>query len=47
MARKKIYKGVVIKSFIVKGVSYKIGDIFSTNDDFTYNHFINTKRFIK
>jgi hypothetical protein len=47
MARKKIYKGVVIKEFRLKGLVYKVNDVFTTNDEFTYNHFINTKRFIK
>lgn len=49
MARKKKYKGIVLKEFKVgsdpaKRITYKVGDSFETKSKKVYDDFINIKR---
>jgi len=48
MAKKKVYKGVVIEEFKVGyasgTVTYKVGDTFETKNKASLQHLINTKK---
>ena len=44
MARKKKFKGVVIRNFGFNGVKYVFGNVFETTNKEQYDHLINIKR---
>ena len=43
MARRKVYKGIVLKPFRLKKL-YLVGNEYKSTDKRMYNHLINTKR---
>lgn len=44
MARKKKYKGVVIRNFGIDGVQFVTGNPYETTNKERYDHLINIKR---